>query len=233
VGDWRIGRWPGGPNLVTARLLVLVSGNGSNLQALIDASVTGAVQAEIVGVISNVEDAFGLERARRHGIPIEVVPRHRPDSAVSADRAVSADSADRAEYDRRLAEVASTYKPDVVVLAGWMRILTAAFLDRFKVLNLHPALPGTFPGLHAIGRAFDAWEVGRVSASGVMVHWVPDEGVDLGPVIDQVTVPFIEGDTLETFETRMHEAEHRLLVRAVGTVVDSSFPATKELPVSS
>jgi phosphoribosylglycinamide formyltransferase-1 len=221
VGDRRIGRWPGGPNLVTARLLVLVSGNGSNLQALIDASVTGAVQAEIVGVISNVEDAFGLERARRHGIPIEVVPRHRPDSA------------DRAEYDRRLAEVASTYKPDVVVLAGWMRILTAAFLDRFKVLNLHPALPGTFPGLHAIGRAFEAWEAGGVSASGVMVHWVPDEGVDVGPVIDQVTVPFIEGDTLETFETRMHEAEHRLLVRAVGTVVDSSFPATKELPVSS
>ncbi|MDA3038864.1 MAG: formyltransferase family protein, partial [Actinomycetota bacterium] len=162
--------------------------------------------ASIVGVFSNRADAFGLDRARRAGIPVAVV-------ATEGD--------DRPTYDRRLADVVAKSDPDLVVLAGWMRILTAEFLGHFRVVNLHPAKPGLFPGTHAIERAFAAWVAGEIDESGAMVHWVPDEGVDSGPVIQWTTVPFEPADTLEAFEARMHAAEYRLLVSAVGSVLDS------------
>jgi phosphoribosylglycinamide formyltransferase-1 len=108
-----------------------------------------------------------------------------------------------------------------VVLAGWLRILTSAFLDRFagRVLNLHPAQPGQFPGLRAIERAFEAWQAGRIDAGGVMVHLVPDEEVDAGPVVTWRPVPFEAGDTLADFEARVHAVEHELLVDAVALVL--------------
>lgn len=183
--------------------MVLVSGNGSNLQALIDAAAGGSIDAEVVGVVSNRASAFGLERAAEANIATAVV---------------SLDGDDRPVYDRRLAQAVDLFEPDLVVLAGFMRILSTEFLDRFRVLNLHPALPGTFPGTHAIERAFAAWESGEIDRSGVMVHWVPDEGVDVGPEILSAEVSFVADDTLERFETRMHEVEHRLLVEAVGLV---------------
>ena len=188
---------------MSPRLAVLVSGNGSNLQALIDAAAAGSLDTEIVGVVSNRASAFGLQRAAEANI---------------ANAVVTLQGDDRPAYDRRLAQAVEVFEPDLVVLAGFMRILSSEFLDRFRVLNLHPALPGTFPGTHAIERAFAAWQAGQIDRSGVMVHWVPDEGVDVGPEILSTEVRFLAGDTLETFEARMHEVEHRLLVEAVGQV---------------
>ena len=187
------------------RVTVLVSGNGSNLQALIDAATAGTLDVSIVGVVSNRPDAFGLGRAGDAGLPTMVV---------------EANGDDRPTYDRRLAQAVARTEPDIVVLAGWMRILTMEFLGRFQVVNLHPAKPGAFPGTHAIERAYAAWVAGEIDESGAMVHWVPDEGVDSGPVIEWTPVPFEPGDTLETFEARMHAAEHRLLVSAIGRAFD-------------
>jgi formyltetrahydrofolate-dependent phosphoribosylglycinamide formyltransferase len=182
------------------RLVVLISGNGSNLQAILDACASGDLQARVAAVISNKPEAYGLERARAANVT--AVARPRPKDQ------------DRADYDTRLAELAASFEPDWIVLAGWMRILSSSFLERFpgRVLNLHPALPGAFPGTHAIERAFEAYRRGEVGHTGVMVHLVPDEGVDSGPVLAQATVPIQPDDTLETLEARVHSVEHRLLV---------------------
>lgn len=181
-----------------ARLVVLVSGYGSNLQALIDACEDGRLPARIVAVVSNRADAYGLQRAARHGIPAHVFPHAGP----------------RAEYDAKLARLVAGFEAGWVVLAGWMRILTMNFLQRFpnQVINLHPALPGQFPGTHAIERAFEAAQRGEIDHTGVMVHLVPDEGVDSGPVLASQTVPILPGDTLSTLEARIHSVEHELLV---------------------
>ena len=95
-----------------------------------------------------------------------------------------------------------------------MRLLSSAFLNHFplRVVNLHPALPGTFPGVHAIERAYEAWQRNEIQHSGIMVHFVPDEGVDDGPLIAQEVIPFIPGESLLAFEERVHKTEHRLLV---------------------
>lgn len=199
---------------MSCRLVVLVSGNGSNLQALLDAAGSGRLDAEVVAVVSNKPDAYGLRRASEADVATEVVERHDGSEA-------------RADYDRRLADAVAVHQPQLVVLAGWMRLLTPVFLDRFPVINLHPALPGQFPGTHAIERAFEAWQQGSIDRSGVMVHRVPDAGVDDGPVIATAEVPFVEDDTLELFEHRMHQAEHALLVDAVNlAVAEISLEAT-------
>ncbi len=117
---------------VTARLVVLVSGGGTNLQAILDACASGTIDAEVVAVVSNRADAFGLERARRAGIEAHHVP---------------VDGRSRAIYDGVLSHVVADARPDLVVLAGWMRLLTNGFLRRFPVINIHPALPGAFPGI--------------------------------------------------------------------------------------
>lgn len=186
--------------LPKARLVVLISGNGSNLQAMIEAIQSGTLKAKISAVISNKRDAFGLERARKAGIPVLVIPKMKEQT--------------REEYDTQLAQAVKRFAPDCVVLAGWMRILSMHFLSHFhnRVINLHPALPGTFPGTHAIERAYEAFQHGEISTTGVMVHLVPDEGVDVGPVLAQTQVNILPGDTLEELETRIHQAEHRLLV---------------------
>jgi formyltetrahydrofolate-dependent phosphoribosylglycinamide formyltransferase len=185
------------------RLVVLISGNGSNLQAILDACAQGELNARVVAVISNKADAFGLTRARRANVHAILKAKDK--------------SQDRRAYDAELAELIASFEPDFIILAGWMRILTSAFLDKFanRVVNLHPALPGTFPGTHAIERAFDAFQRGEISHTGVMVHLVPDEGVDNGPVLAQEIVPIEKNDTLETLETRIHQVEHRLLVDTI------------------
>jgi len=115
-------------------------------------------------------------------------------------------------------------QPDYVVLAGWIRILTSSFLSHFpnRVVNLHPALPDTFPGTHAIERAFEAYGRGEIEHTGVMVHLVPDEGVDNGPVLATEIVPINTDDTLETLEARVHETEHTLLVKTIKTLLEKS-----------
>jgi len=183
-----------------ARLVVLISGNGSNLQALMDASAAGELPAQVVAVFSNKSGAYGLERAAKAGIPTMVIP--------------SAQEADRRAYDQILGGHVASFRPDYVVLAGWMRMLSSAFLERFpgRVINLHPALPGAFPGAHAIERAYASWQRGEIDRSGAMVHLVPDEGVDNGPVLGLEEIPFVPGESIDEFEARVHEVEHRLLV---------------------
>jgi folate-dependent phosphoribosylglycinamide formyltransferase PurN len=126
---------------------------------------------------------------------------------------------DRAEYDRELAYEASIAGADLVVLAGWNRLLTDDFLAHHRVINLHPAKPGAFPGLGAIEAAFAAWERGEIKSGGVMVHYVPDEGVDDGPVIAWEEIRFSTGETLAKYEARVHQVEHRLLVESIGKVL--------------
>ena len=186
-----------------ATIVVLISGNGSNLQAILDACVSGELNAQVVAVISNKREAFGLERAQRANVPAIVKPKPK--------------ELDRRVYDAELAEIVAAYQPDWVVLAGWMRVLSSVFLDRFpqRVVNLHPALPGIFPGTHAIDRAYEAYRVGEITHTGVMVHLVPDEDVDDGPVLAQEIVPINPDDTLEALEARIHAVEHRLLVNTL------------------
>lgn len=197
---------------MTAKIAVLISGNGSNLQAMIDAIRDRILPAEIVVVVSNRSQAYGLQRAERAGIPTRVQTLKPYQDAGRS----------RNEYDADLAALLKEYRPDWVVLAGWMLLLSSDFLDRFpyRVINLHPALPGKFPGTHAIERAFAAYQAGEIKETGVMVHLVPDEQVDAGPVLEMATVPIYPSDTVETLETRMHQAEHQALVRALLRVIE-------------
>jgi len=186
-----------------ARLVVLISGEGTNLQAILDACRDAVLPARVTAVFSNRGSAPGLERARQAGVPAIAFPKPR--------------EMDRLAYDRSLAEAVLEYAPDWVVLAGWMRLLSMCFLSQFpgRVVNIHPALPGTFPGVEAIERAYQAWQAGKIDHSGVMVHLVPDEGIDSGPVLAQETVAFQPGDTLDHFTSRIHAVEHRLYVETL------------------
>lgn len=201
------------------RIVVLASGRGTNLQALIDATGAGGplADATIVAVFSHTPTALALERARRHGIAAHFI-------------ATPSKRADREAWDRALADRIAEYEPDVIVLAGWMRILTSGFIDRFpdplapgraRILNLHPALPGELPGTDAILQAWEEAQRGLRSESGVMVHVVVPE-VDAGPVLAFERVPILPHVTLDAFEAAMHEAEHALLVRAVATFLADS-----------
>jgi formyltetrahydrofolate-dependent phosphoribosylglycinamide formyltransferase len=189
-----------------AKLIVLISGSGSNLQALIDACASGELDARIVCVVSNRKAAFGLERAQQAGIET----LYRPLKPYTEG------GWPRETYDNDLAEDLKAYAPDLIVCAGWMHIFSHAFLDHFgeRVLNLHPALPGVQAGKDSLRETFEAVQHGAAIETGCMVHVVVPE-VDAGRVIDIERVPVLEGDTLVTFAERMHAAEHRLIVRAV------------------
>jgi phosphoribosylglycinamide formyltransferase 1 len=191
---------------MTPRLVVLASGTGSNLQAVLDACADGTLPAQVAAVVSDRGDALALRRADLAGI-----------TAVHVGRR---DGESRADYDARLAEVVTGFDPQWVVLAGWMRVLTMNFLGWFPgmVVNLHPALPGELPGVHAIERAWAEARVGERTATGVMVHLVPDEGVDDGPVLATAPVPIEPDDTVDTLTQRVHRVEHRLLVDTLRTL---------------
>ena len=189
-----------------ARLIVLISGNGSNLQALIDAIAAGTLNARIVLVVSNRREAYGLQRAAHAGIPTLYFPL----------RPYRDGQRTRQDYDADLAARLLPYQADLIVMAGWMHIFSNHFLQYFprRVINLHPALPSVFNGTHAIERAFEAFQNGEINHSGCIVHYAVPE-VDEGEVIVQARVPFLPNDTLEAFAARMHEAEHQILVQAV------------------
>lgn len=193
---------------MTARLVVLISGNGSNLQAILDACHAGELSASVVCVISNRAEAYGLVRARN--------------ASVEAIHFSKRPTESRQEYDARLAACVSTYVPDYVILAGWMRILSSSFLSLFpnRVINLHPALPGMFPGLHAIQRAFDAYQRGAIKQTGVMIHLVPDEGVDNGPLLGHQEIYFQPDESLAQLEARVHDVEHKLLVSTLKNTLE-------------
>lgn len=194
------------------RLVVLVSGNGSNLQAILDAVRMRVLDAEVVLVVSNRADAYGLERAQKAGIK----------AVVHALKPYIQDGRGRGEYDADLAQIVAEGAPDYVVLAGWMHILSQRFLREFpyRVVNLHPALPGMFPGAHAIEDAWTAFQADEIRETGVMVHLVPDERVDEGPVLATETVSIYATDTLEGLGKRIQQVEHRLLVQTLDRLIN-------------
>lgn len=178
------------------RVVVLLSGSGSNLQALIDTQASSSY--EIVAVISNKQDAFGLQRAAKHGIATETLS-HR-------------DFASRESFDAQLAELVDSFKPDLVVLAGFMRILTAPFVALFagRLVNIHPSLLPEFPGMNTHQRALDA----GVSEHGVSVHFVTEE-LDGGPVIARRKVSVTADDTAESLAAKVLTEEHKLYPEVV------------------
>jgi phosphoribosylglycinamide formyltransferase-1 len=197
---------------MTARLVVLASGNGTNLQAIINACATTIdtvqqLDAQVVGVVSDQHEAFALNRAQCNNVETAVVATKPHET--------------RQQYDTRLAQIVGAWQPHIVVLAGFMRILSNTFLSQFpnQVINIHPALPGQLPGTHAIERAFTEFTQGARRETGVMVHFVPDEGVDNGPVIAQQTVPIHVADTLSSLEARVHATEHALVINALQQLI--------------
>jgi phosphoribosylglycinamide formyltransferase 1 len=184
------------------RVGVLVSGRGSNLQALLDAARGGELGGEVAVVVSNVESALGLERARAAGIPA-VFRDHRGKK--------------REAYDAEIVEILRAHQVDLVCLAGFMRLLSPVFVRAFpgRIVNIHPALLPAFPGLEAQRQA---WEHGA-KVSGATVHLV-DEGLDSGPIVAQAAVPVLSLDTPETLAARILEAEHRLYPRAVRLLLE-------------
>ncbi len=185
------------------KLAVLVSGNGSNLQAVIDAIVAGKLNYKIEVVISNKEKAFALERAKKANIQTLYLPYKK--------------NVCREEYDKNLRQKAAEFAPDYIILLGWMRILTNTFISSFndRIINLHPALPGTFPGTNAIGEQYAAFLNGKISKCGIMTHFVPDEGVDSGPVIFTQEVKITKSMTREEFEAEVHAEEHKLVIKTL------------------
>lgn len=179
-------------------IAVLISGSGSNLQAIIDASERGEIPCRVGIVVSNKPDAYGLTRAKNHGIPTAVVG-HR-------------DFPTREAFDARLVEIVRGSGADLVCLAGFMRVLTPVFVRAFpdRILNIHPALLPAFPGTHGPGQALAY----GVRFSGCSVHFL-DEGVDTGPLVVQAVVPVYDDDTEDTLAARILVQEHRIYPMAI------------------
>ncbi|WP_241576378.1 phosphoribosylglycinamide formyltransferase [Rosenbergiella collisarenosi] len=180
------------------RIVVLISGSGSNLQAIIDACQIGRLNAEIVAVFSNKADAFGLQRAQRAGIATQSL-------AIG-------DYADRQAFDRALMQQIDSYQPDLIVLAGYMRILSSSFVSHYlgRLLNIHPSLLPKYPGLHTHRRALDNGD----SEHGVSVHFVTEQ-LDGGPVILQASIPVLPDDTEQDLAERLLIEEHRIYPQVI------------------
>lgn len=180
------------------RIGVLVSGSGSNLQSIMDACDRGDIDGEVAIVISNVAGAYALKRAENNSIPTKIF--------------LHQEYPDRQSFDSRIAQTLEEYKVDLVALAGFMRVLTPEFLDRFphRVINIHPALLPAFPGLGVRQKAIDH----GVRFSGCTVHFV-DSGVDTGPIIIQAVVPVYPDDTEEELKDRIIALEHQIYPRAI------------------
>ena len=212
------------------RLGVLVSGSGSNLQALIDAIEEGILEdTEIALVVSNKANAQGVQRALKHGIPTIFLPWQSPTLSALSTLSVPATKSMISDSEMKLTSLLHLFQVDLIVLAGWMRILSGAFVEQFprRIINLHPALipdDGTgntfitrdgsaipvFRGLHVVQMALDA----GVRVTGCTIHYVTPE-VDAGPVLCREEIAIEEGDTAESLHERLKLVEHRLIVEAV------------------
>ncbi|MEE8637824.1 MAG: phosphoribosylglycinamide formyltransferase [Candidatus Margulisiibacteriota bacterium] len=177
---------------------VLISGRGSNLQAIIDALGKEEIPAKLAVVISNKPDAYGLERAKKHNIETAVFEPKK--------------FADKNTYELEIVKTLKEYKIDLVCLAGYMRIVGPVLLEHYqgKMLNIHPALLPSFPGLHGQKQALEH----GVKVSGVTVHFI-DDGCDTGPIILQTAVPVLEDDNEETLSARILEQEHKIYPQAI------------------
>ena len=193
-------------NSVGARLplVVLISGSGSNLQAIIDATNSKKLPIEIRAVISNVAEAYGLQRARRANIDAQVID-HR-------------DFKDRPMFDQALLAMINSYQPLLIVLAGFMRILGADFVNSFrgKIINIHPSLLPAYPGLDTHQRALED----NVQFHGATVHFVTAK-LDSGPIIVQGRVPVLKDDTTDTLQQRVHKAEHQIYPKAICWIAEN------------
>lgn len=186
------------------KIVVLISGSGSNLQAILDNCAPEGIlpRANVVAVISNQPTAFGLERAQKAKVATHVLPHQ----GLSRD-----------DYDAQLLACIEQYQPDVVVLAGFMRILSSTFVKALegKLLNIHPSLLPKYPGLHTHQRALEA----KDTHHGATVHFVIDE-LDAGPIIAQIQIPIEPQDTAETLQTRLIDKEHQLYPQAIQWVLE-------------
>ena len=196
---------------------VLLSGSGTNLQAIIDA-IAGGLPTDIVLVVSSRPDAYGIERARAAGIPTLVMNREKYADVLAAD----------AQIVEALREAGAEY----VVMAGYMRKVTSVMLDAFpnRVLNLHPALLPSFKGAHAIADAFNA----GVKVTGVTVHFA-NADYDKGPIVAQRAIAVAENDTLDTLETKIHDAEHVLYPEVIGLIAEGRVavdPSTNKVRIN-
>ncbi len=196
------------------KIAVLISGSGTNLQAIIDAIAHDGLPVEIAKVISSRPDAYGIKRAQDAGIP-----------AVALNRDIYANPQ---AADERILEELRACGAEYVVMAGYMRKLTSVVLDAFddKVLNLHPALLPSFKGAHAIADAFDA----GVKITGVTVHFA-NEDYDKGPIVAQRAVEVRQDDTLESLEARIHEVEHALYPQVLRLVAEGRVAITAQRKV--
>lgn len=187
----------------TFSVAVLISGNGSNLQAIIDHCKAGRIKANICCVISNTADAYGLERARKAGIQTHVLSHKEFPS--------------REQYDLELATLLKTCHPDLIILAGFMRILGAAFIDNFpdRIINLHPSLLPNHKGLDTHTRVLEAGD----REHGASVHLVTPD-LDSGPVLIQSSITVADDDTAQSLQQKIHELEHEILPRVVSWFAD-------------
>lgn len=185
------------------KIVVLVSGNGSNLQAIMDACQKGQIKAQIAAVISNKPDVYALERAKLAHIPTHVV-NHQA-------------YAERESFDAAVAEIIDQYQPDLIVLAGYMRILTPDFVERYagKMLNIHPSLLPKYPGLHTYQRALDAGD----TEHGTSVHFVTEQ-LDGGPIILQAKVPIFPEDQVDDIAERVITQEHLIYPLVIKWFID-------------
>ncbi|PBP26813.1 putative phosphoribosylglycinamide formyltransferase [Diplocarpon rosae] len=209
----------------STRATILISGEGSNLQALIDASTTTMPYLHIVRVISNKRNANGLNRAASASIPTAYHNLVSGKYQMPGERDPLLRTAAREKYDADLAALVLADAPDIVVCAGWMHIVTPQFLDpltarRIPVINLHPALPGMYDGINAIKRAYDDYLGGRLAGdeTGIMIHYVISE-VDRGEPIIVEKLKCRTPESLEELETRIHQEEHKLIVKGTALAI--------------
>lgn len=209
----------------TTRATVLISGEGSNLQALIDATTSTMPYLNIVRVISNKAKANGLNRASAASIPTTYhnLVSGKYQAPGENDQAIKA--AAREKYDADLAEMVLADAPDIVICAGWMHIVTLKFLDplaarKVPVINLHPALPGMYDGIEAIARAYEDYQKGKLDndETGIMIHYVISE-VDRGEPIVVRKIKCNTPETLEELKTRIHEHEHQLILEGTAMAI--------------
>ncbi|WP_372590986.1 phosphoribosylglycinamide formyltransferase [Guyparkeria sp.] len=189
-----------------ARLVVLASGNGSNFQAIIDACEAGRIDAEVVLLVVNRPGAYALERAKEHGIPARLID-HK-------------DYADRESFDAAMAEAIDEARPDWIIMAGFMRILTDGFVDRFRgrLINIHPSLLPKYPGMDTHARALEAGD----TVHGATVHFVTPT-VDGGPPIVQGRLEILDNDDVDSLKQRIHGVEHRIYPLAIDWLVKGTI----------
>lgn len=221
-------------NYPDTKVTILISGNGSNLQALIDASINIMPHLKIIRVISNKKDAYGLTRARNASIPTAYHNLVAGKYHAPGEKDLQVKQKARDKYDADLADLVLKDEPDMVVCAGWMHILAPSFLDPLQaknvpIINLHPALPGKYDGAGAIKRAYDDFQNGTLEdgTTGIMIHYVISE-VDRGQPIVVRKVQCKTPETLDELETRIHEQEHQLIVEGTGLAIIDLWEARRK-----